>query len=107
MTLIRGVRQLSAGVAVMAGLATAWAAPVSPCTDWPRRLPSLSRALCEQAALEPSGARSVRGVPLYQRDVRAPVAEELSVLPGKAVKAPRRVLVMGGIHGDELSSASL
>lgn len=54
----------------------------------------MNRPLCESAALADSGARSVRGAPLYVRDVQAD-------------KAKLRVLVMGAIHGDELSSASL
>ncbi len=94
------------------------AATTSHCDDWSRRLPGLSRSLCQQAALQPSGARSVKGVPLYQRDVRAHGDEPEAwlgpqlrpLLPASAhsfVRPPRRVLVVGGIHGDELSSASL
>jgi len=80
-----------------------------PCADWPKRLPGLSTALCEQAGLVDSGARSVRGVPLYLRDVRATPAEDTVgwVGPAPAPRVPRRVLVIGALHGDELSSASL
>lgn len=59
-----------------------------------RRLPNLPAALCTQVSLVDSGARSVQGKPLWQRDVVSP-------------KAKRRVLVIGAIHGDELSSSSL
>jgi hypothetical protein len=53
--------------------------------------------LCDAARLQASSARSVRGAPLFQRDVEpATVTGEPS----------RRVLVIGGMHGDELSSAS-
>lgn len=69
-----------------------------PCAEWTRFLPNLGAALCEAARLQPNDGRSVRGVPLYQRDV---MPQDLSEL------ARRRVLVIGGIHGDELSSASL
>lgn len=58
------------------------------------KLPNVSRALCEEARLTDSGARSVRGQPLYVRDV-------------KPADARLRVLVIGAIHGDELSSASV
>jgi hypothetical protein len=51
-------------------------------------------ALCESARLAETGARSVAGVPLYARDVKSPGAR-------------LRVLVIGAIHGDELSSASV
>lgn len=91
----------------MIGLATASAAPAGHCSEWSRRLPNLSRAQCEQAGLAVTGAHSVKGVPLYQRDVPAPVVEEVSLLRDKPARAPRRVLVLGGIHGDELSSTSL
>ncbi|MBS7808992.1 M14 family murein peptide amidase A [Variovorax sp. PCZ-1] len=50
--------------------------------------------LCTQAQLKDSGARSVKGQPIYTQDL--PKAD-----------AKMRVLVVGGIHGDELSSASL
>ncbi|WP_323740815.1 M14 family zinc carboxypeptidase [Caenimonas koreensis] len=59
-----------------------------------RKLPNVSKALCKEAGLRASGARSVKGMPLYVRDVAAPGAK-------------LRVLVVGAIHGDELSSAAL
>ena len=64
------------------------------CSDIAWRLPNVSAALCAQAGLQPGAARSVKGVPLYTRDVVAPDAR-------------LRVLVLGAIHGDELSSASV
>jgi len=107
MTIIQCSRRLAVGLLVLAGLATASAASGGYCTEWSRRLPNLSRVQCEQAGLELTSARSVKGVPLYQRDVRTPAVEEISLLNDKPAKAPRRVLVLGGIHGDELSSTSL
>lgn len=54
----------------------------------------MSRALCEEAELTPTGARSVQGRPLLMRDIQA--------------QAPKlRVLVVGAMHGDEFSSASV
>ena len=73
------------------------AAPVpapTACDRFVNRLPNLSKALCQQTELADSGARSVQGTPLYLRDV----GEEGARL---------RVLVIGAIHGDELSSASV
>ena len=64
------------------------------CDDFYARLPSLSRADCAAAQLQPSAARSVKGKPLYLRDVHP---------DGRGL----RVLVVGGMHGDELSSASV
>jgi len=90
----------------VAGLATANAATPSapsvavstpgddPCVEFVPRLPNVNTALCARAGLLPSQGRSGKGRVLYQRDVVAP--------------EPRwRVLVVGAIHGDEMSSASL
>jgi len=65
-----------------------------PCREWIARLPHVSQALCQAAELQPTVGRSVQGRTLYQRDV---VAQNPKI----------RVLVVGAIHGDELSSASL
>jgi hypothetical protein len=70
------------------------ATPLKPCERFVGKLPNVSKALCESTGLADSGARSVEGVPLYTRDVGPD-------------KAPLRVMVIGGIHGDELSSASV
>jgi protein MpaA len=80
----------SAAALVIAGRAEA----SNLCDDFYARLPSMSRAQCEGAKLQPSTARSVKGRTIYTRDVMPPDAR-------------LRVLVVGGIHGDELSSASV
>ncbi len=49
---------------------------------------------CRQAGLKPAAASS-QGHPLLLRDVPPAIA---------AARAPRRVLVLGGIHGDEFSA---
>jgi hypothetical protein len=64
------------------------------CAEFSKKLPNVSPQLCQQAQLRDSGARSVRGQPIYWQDLPKPDAK-------------LRVLVVGGIHGDELSSASL
>ena len=65
-----------------------------PCARFVGHLPNVSRALCEPVGLRAGPSRSTLGVPLYQRDVTADHART-------------RVLVIGAIHGDELSSASM
>lgn len=76
-------------------------AVAQPCGDWVVRLPGPAQALCEAAALQPVAPRSVRGQPLLAADVApAPEAERQGL-------APLRVLVLGGLHGDEPSSVSL
>ncbi|TAG24818.1 MAG: murein peptide amidase A [Burkholderiales bacterium] len=64
------------------------------CSTFSKHLPNVSLQLCQQAQLSDSGARSVKGQPIYTQD-----------LPRQDAKM--RVLVVGGIHGDELSTASL
>ena len=71
------------------GARNAW-----PCDDFVRKLPNLKRELCEAARLQPTGAKSVKGQTLWMRDV-------------KPDDVRQRVLVIGAIHGDELSSASV
>ena len=65
-----------------------------PCRELVARLPNVRRPLCEAAQLRPTGGRSVQGRTLYARDVMAPDPKI-------------RVLVVGAMHGDELSSASV
>lgn len=64
------------------------------CRHYAGRIPGVKRAQCEDARLQPTAGRSVSGRIIWARDVTAP---EPSV----------RVLVVGGIHGDELSSVSV
>ncbi len=71
-----------------------WTAAQGFC-DWvTRRLPNLPHAVCADADLAQTSGRSVRGRPLLLRDVVSP-------------QARLKVLVLGGMHGDELSSTSL
>lgn len=74
-------------------------APVS-LADWckaiSQKVPALQPAQCLASGVLPGEGRSVRGTPIWSRDV----------LP---VKGPTRlrVLVLGGIHGDEMASVNL
>jgi protein MpaA len=107
-------------------------ASASICDELVRWLPGVQRPLCEEAGLLPSGAVSVNQRPILMRDVvrekvqptAGPSATQMS-FPIRALEAlrsfftfsnppqaqalpePLRVLVVGGIHGDELSSATL
>lgn len=66
----------------------------SPCAEYSAKLPNVKRDLCEAAQLQPAGPRSVNGQPLWVRDI-------------KPDNATLRVLVVGAIHGDELSSGAV
>ena len=79
-------------LAVSFGLATGAAATV--CGDFARALPRVSQSLCETARLRDMHARSVQGRVLWGTDV-------------PAQQVDLRVLVLGSIHGDEMSSSSL
>jgi len=65
-----------------------------PCDEFYARLPNVSWALCEAAQLQGGSAKSVKGRTIFTRDIEPDQANQ-------------RVLVIGGIHGDELSSASV
>ena len=65
-----------------------------PCAEFVARLPNVKSLLCNAAQLQATEGRSVQGRTLYMRDVVAP-------------EPKIRVLVVGAMHGDELSSASL
>jgi len=83
-----------AALALLALAGGAHAAAPGLCERIVGRLPNVTRTLCESAKLVDSGVKSVQGTPLYMRDV----GERHGRL---------RVLVVGGIHGDELSSTSV
>lgn len=96
--MIRAVsRRTLAGLMALAGTGLgAHPTPAAPpmCKEWVARLPNVKPELCEAARLVPGVARSVKGRPIWARDVTSG-------------DAPTRVLVVGGMHGDELSSSSL
>lgn len=72
--------------------------------DWCKRLaarlPGVSAATCQQSALKPTGAVSQKGFPILRRFIPAAKA-------GSHNKEPVRVLLLGGIHGDELTAAAI
>lgn len=76
----------------------------APQVDWCQRfagrLASLSADTCRQSGLAPSGALSVQGFPILRREMP-------TVQAGKDGKPPIKVLLLGGIHGDELTSPAI
>ena len=65
-----------------------------PCAEFAGRLPNVSSALCESAQLKDMQARSVKRRTIWGRDL-------------EPQDARLRVLVIGGIHGDEMSSSAV
>lgn len=69
--------------------------------DWCKRLsprlPGVSVAECQRGGLQPSGTVSRKGFPILVRSTPA----------AKRGKEPVRVLLLGGIHGDELTASAI
>ena len=85
-------------LALLAG--SAHAAPGAPwCDRLAPRLPKVSAEACRQSAVVPSGVKSNLGFPILERDIAA--------APSGTGSAPLRVLLLGGIHGDEPTASAL
>ena len=78
---------------VLPGELQRWCDPVT------RVLPTIKLKPCMRAGLLPTGAKSVKGVAIMAREVAAHT--------GATSAIPSRVLVIGGIHGDELTSSAI
>lgn len=73
-------------------------APVDWCARLAPRLPTISADTCRKSALQPSGAVSQRGFPILKRQIPA---------ASKTGSPPIRILLLGGIHGDELTASAV
>ena len=71
-----------------------YANTVRICKDYSSKIPNVSAALCASAQLQDTQGRSVMKRTIWSRDV-------------EPQDARLRVLVLGGIHGDEMSSSAL
>lgn len=83
------------------------AAPSSEtwCAAIGKRLGSVPPAECRSLGLQPAPVVSTRGHALMLRDI-LPGTQQLAQR-GKSAARATRILVIGGIHGDELTSASI
>lgn len=79
---------------------TSTPAQVDWCKRFSARLSSVSLQMCQKSALVPTGAASVKGFPIVGREIPA-------VTNPRNRKQPVRVLLLGGIHGDELTSPAI
>ena len=108
------IARLLAGLfigAALLGTAGAQAAPkASPmqraCEQIGGRLQSVGVKNCLAAGLTASSVRSVKNVPLLYRDY-IPAPGGASGAASEGSEPPKRVMMIGGIHGDELSSVSI
>jgi hypothetical protein len=91
---------LQAAVILSTSAGLTWADPPADqypfCTDLARAVPGLTAARCMAAALQPSEAKSVAGRTLLFREI-----------PPRSGSAKVKILVLGGIHGDELTSSTV
>jgi protein MpaA len=102
------VRHIAVVVGLLAVLAVpAFGKPADPAapTEWckrlSKRLPGVSTATCQSSALAPTGAVSRRGFPILGRKIPAVLTQR------NDHEAPVRILLLGGIHGDELTSSAI
>lgn len=80
--------------------------PDAWCTKLASRIPALTAQACQDSGLQPTGAQSRNGFPLLARDFAAGAqAAHVSRVSNK--NAPVRVLLLGGIHGDELTASAI
>ncbi len=81
-------------IAIATFCAASHSIPMRSCKDYSAKIPNVKPHLCESAKLRDMQARSVMGRPIWGSDVQAQDAR-------------LRVLVLGAMHGDEMSSTSL
>ena len=67
------------------------------CTPLVTRLPKVSFVDCKNSKLSPSGTNSLNGFPVLYRDLPADARHPQAI----------RVLLLGGIHGDEQTASSV
>lgn len=67
------------------------------CTPLSVRLPKVSKSDCHSSALTPTGTLSFNGFPILQKDFAADARR----------KHPLRILLLGGIHGDEQTASAV
>lgn len=85
------------------------AAKLGPSAEWCEkisgRLGSVSMETCQKSGLVPSGAYSVNKFPILVRRISA--ARPKGKEKDRKAEIPVRILLLGGIHGDELTSTSI
>jgi len=69
------------------------------CKRLTARLPGISAATCQRSGLVPSGAESRKGFPILTRSIPAARLDKHG--------EPVRILLLGGIHGDELNAGAI
>lgn len=77
------------------------------CAAIGKRLGSVSPAQCRSLELQVGDIKSSRGHSLMVTDLAPAQARQVALHSNNDLTRPARILVIGGIHGDELTSASI
>jgi hypothetical protein len=77
------------------------AQPADWCKRLTPRLPGVTAATCQRSALVPTGSVSRKGFPILARRIAASNGNS------NGSQKPVRVLLLGGIHGDELTASAI
>jgi protein MpaA len=103
------LRRCLPALALLLSTAAVAAAPAATPQQWcaaiGHRLGSVPPALCQKLQFQAAPVQSVNRNALMFRDL--PPAPRKIASIGAAPKPPLRILLVGGIHGDELTSASI
>ncbi|MBC7416412.1 MAG: DUF2817 domain-containing protein [Herminiimonas sp.] len=75
------------------------------CARLSERLPGVTSASCQKQSLVATGARSRNGFPILIRRFSPPKSRDLK--NRDASHPPIRILLLGGIHGDELTASAI
>ena len=79
--------------------------PSQWCKRLSERLPGVTTASCQKQGLVATGARSRNGFPILIRRFSPPKARDPK--SREPTRAPIRILLLGGIHGDELTASAI
>ena len=103
-------RAISLGLAMLGLSIAAHPAQAQAVPDWCQRLSSrmqsVSLASCLNSGLLPTGVKSHKGFPILARDI-VPAIVSANSKTSKTAQPPLRILLLGGIHGDELTSVAI
>lgn len=76
------------------------------CQRLSERLPGVTAASCQKLSLVSTGARSSNGFPILIRRFMPP-SKAHDLKSRDAGRGPIRILLLGGIHGDELTASAI
>ena len=81
--------------------------PSQWCARLSERLPGVTTAGCMKQGLVASGAHSRNGFPILIRRFSPPKARDARGQNREPARPPIRILLLGGIHGDELTASAI